>query len=356
MWFLLLGCTATAPRDRIDPSFIHVDLVEPTTSGSAEAPLPFSATGRGFALTVTTFDVDGEPYPFNGELALDVRPGRLADVTRATTTDGVWSGTVTVEAAFGPARIWARDEDVTDDRKPSWSAGVSPALNFAFPTIPEMQATDNHETNQLEGEFAELQIAERQVAVTATDAAGFWVSDLGAAPGNYAGLYVYTFSKPPEEIVVGARLSSLNGQNSEYLASTQLNFPTLGVEEGVTLTPPAAVLLDGDTACDDNAMEKLEGSRVRAELPVVPASFTPDSDTEAFTDFVEYGQWPLTVGSCELYVESGGTVPDYYPPDHAGETLSHVEGMLKEVYGKWIFLVLNPEDIGAAVAARKGTP
>jgi hypothetical protein len=62
------------------------------------------------------------------------------------------------------------------------------------------------------------------------------------------------------------------------------------------------------------------------------------------------------VGSCELYVESGGTVPDYYPPDHAGETLSHIEGMLKEVYGKWIFLVLDPEDIGAAVAARKASP
>jgi hypothetical protein len=30
--------------------------------------------------------------------------------------------------------------------------------------------------------------------------------------------------------------------------------------------------------------------------------------------------------------------------------------MLKEVYGKWIFLVLDPEDIGAAVAARKASP
>lgn len=354
MLLLLLACTASAPRERIDPSFIHVDLVEPTTAGSVEAPLSFSATGRSFAITVTTFDVNGEQYPFNGELTLDVRPGRLADVTRATAVDGTWTGTVTVEAAFGPARIWARDEDVTDDRKPSWSAGVSPALQFEFPTIPEMQATDNHETNQLEGEFAELRLADRQVVVTATDAAGFWVSDLGAAPGNYAGLYVYTFSKPPDEIVVGAHLTSLNGQDSEYLASTQLNFPTLTVESGVTLTPPTAVLLDGDTACDDNAMEKLEGSRVRADLPAVPATFTPDST--AFADFVEYGQWPLTVGTCELYVESGATVPDYYPPDHAGETLSHVEGMLKEVYGKWIFLVLDPDDIGAAVAARKGTP
>ncbi len=354
MLLFLLACAAPAERTRVDPSFIHVDLVDPTTAASAEAPIPFSAGGHTFAVTVTTYDVDGKPFPFDGQLSLDVRPGRLTDPVRVTAVEGAWTGTVTVEAAFGPARVWAKDEDVTDDRAPSWSAGVSPALHFQFPTIPEMQATDNHETNQLEGEFAELRLVDQRVVVTETDAAGFWVSDLGAAPGNYAGLYVYTFSKPPEEIVVGAQLTSLNGQNSEYLAATQLNFPTLTVLPDVVLTPPAAVLLDETTACDDNAMEMLEGSLVRAELPGIPASFTADST--AFVDYLEYGQWPLNVGACELYVESGATVPDYYPPDHAGETLSHVEGMLKEVYGKWIFLILDPDDIGAAVAARKATP
>jgi hypothetical protein len=354
MLLLLTGCDVSAPRERVEPSFIHVDLLDASTAGSPDAPLAFSASERSFGIVVTTYDVTGKSYPFNGELSLDVRPGRLTDPTRVAVVDGTWSGTVGVEAAFGPARVWARDEDVTDDRPPSWSAGVSPALHFQFPTIPEMQATDNHETNQLEGEFAELRLSDRQVVVTATDAAGFWVSDLGAAPGNYAGLYIYTFSKPADEIVVGAHLTSLNGQDSEYLASTQLNFPTLLVAEGETLTPPAAVLLDSATACDNDAMEKLEGSRVRAEGPVIPATFTTDS--EAFEDYASYGQWPLNVGSCELYVESGATVPDYYPPDHAGETLSHVEGMVKEVYGKWIFLVLDPLDIGDAVSARKGTP
>ncbi len=354
MLFYLLACAAPSERIRIDPSFIHVDLTEPTAAGTTDAPLPFAATGQSFAIEVSTYDVTGAAWPFTGELTLDVRPGRLTSDSRIAVVDGKWAGTATVEAAFGPARVWAKDEDVTDGRSPSWAAGVSPALNFQFPTIPEMQATDNHETNQLEGEFAELRLSDQQVVVTGTDAAGFWVSDLGAAPGNYAGLYVYTFSKPAEEVVVGARLTSLNGQNSEYLASTQLNFPTLTVETGVALTPPAAVVLDEATACDNDAMEKLEGSRVRAELPAIPATFTADSD--AFVDYVEYGQWPLTVGSCELYVESGATVPDYYPPDHAGETLAHVEGMMKEVYGKWIFLVLDPNDIGAAVAARKGTP
>jgi hypothetical protein len=352
MLITLLACGTEASRERVEPSFIHVDLVDTAVVGTPEAPLPFSSEGHAFGVTITTLDVHGDRYPFDGQLTLDVRPGRLTDPARVSLAGGEWTGTVTVEAAFGPARIWAKDEDVTDNRTPSWTAGVSPPLYFRFPTIPEMQATDNHETNQLEGEFAELELTDRRVVVAGTDAAGFWVSDLGAAPGNYSGLYVYTFSKPPEEVVVGAHLLLLNGQDSEYLASTQLNFPTLKVEAGTTLTPPAAVVLDDATACDDDAMEKLEGSRVRAELPSIPATFTPDSD--AFADYVEYGQWPLTFGSCELYVESGSTVPDYYPPDHAGETLSHVEGMLKEVYGKWIFLVLDSADIGAAVAARKG--
>lgn len=353
MLLLLLACT-TATRDRVEPSFIHVNLADISTAGTAEAPLPFSSAPRSVAISVTTYDVEGEAYPFNGELALKVRPGRLTDPTRVQVVDGAWSGSVTIEAGFGPTRIWATDEDVTDDRMPSWSAGVSEPLTFALPTIPEMQATDNHETNQLAGEFAELRLSDQQVVVTGLDPAGFYVSDLGAAPGNYAGLYIYYFSKPPDDIVVGAQLTALNGQDSEYLASTQLNFPTYAVNPGVTLSAPAGYVLDEATACDDNAMEKLEGSRVRAESALIPATFTADS--ESFADFLDYGQWPVQIGACTVYAESGGTVPDYYPPDHAGETLSFVEGMLKEVYGMWIFTVLDAADIGAGTRSREGSP
>ncbi len=351
---LLAACGDLPERVRVEPTFIHVDLAADAVVGTEAAPLAFSPAAQAFTLTVSTYDVQGEAYDFDGELSLDVRPGRLGDVTRIDVADGVWTGAVAVEAGFGPTRIWATDEDVTDGRTPSWSAGVSGAIWFERPTIPEMQTTDNHETNQLDGEFAELRLADREVVVTGTNAAGFWVSDLGTAPGGFSGLYVYTFQKPPEEIVLGARLDELNGQNSEYLAATQLNFPTLHVVDGASLTPPAAVVLTESTACDDNAMEALEGSRVRAESAVVPDTFTADS--EAYADYLEYGQWPLTLGACTLYAESGATVPDYFPPDHAGETLSHVEGMLKEVYGKWIFTILDASDIGAGTRSPKGQP
>ncbi len=350
---LLLACTSVE-RNRVEPSFVHVDLATDVALGTEAAPLPFSADASLFNATITTWDVNGEAYPFTGEMSLSVRPGRVSDPARVSVVDGAWTGAVGVEAGFGPTRIWATEEDVTDGRTPSWSAGVSGPIWFARPTVPEMQTTDNHESNQLEGEFAELRLSDREVVVSATDPAGFYVSDLGAAPGNYSGLYIYTFQKPPDEIVVGARLDELNGQNSEYLAATQLNFPTLHVVEGQTLSPPAPPVLTEAMACDNNAMEAYEGSRVRVEGALIPSTFTPDS--AAFADYVAYGQWPLEVGACTIYAESTSTVPDYYPPDHAGETLSHVEGMLKEVYGKWIFIVLDEADIGAGTRSRKGSP
>lgn len=351
---LLTACSVTAERARVEPSFIHVDLAEDALVGSRTEPLAFSAEPRTYTVTISTWDVAGNAYDFDGQLALDVRPGRVTDPSRVTLVDGAWTGPVSIEAGFGPTRVWATDEDVTDGRTPSWSAGVSGPIWNQFPTIPEMQGTDNHETNQLDGEFAELRIEDRRVVVTGTNAAGFWASDLDATDGAFAGVYVYTFSKPPDDIVVGARLAQLNGQDSEYLASTQLNWPTLSVVPDETLTPPAAVTLTETVACDDNAMEQLEGSRVRAESAVIPDTFTTDS--EAYADYVEYGQWPLTLGACTLYVESSATVPDYFPPDHAGETLTHVEGFLKEVYGKWIFVVLDAADIGAGTRSRKGSP
>jgi hypothetical protein len=330
----------------VEPTFIEVHLSDPAVAGTAAAPLPFSAEAQSFAVTVSTLDVHGDPYPLDATLALDVRPGRISGESSINLSKGVWSGDLAIEAGFGPTRIWAKDADDSGERAPSWAAGVSEAIWYQKPTIAQMQSSSDHETNQLEGEFAELLLADRQVAVTALDAAGFWASDVLDAPGNYSGLYIYTFQKPPDEVVVGAQLSLLGGQDSEYLASTQLSYPTVEVAVGVSLTPPEAVELSATACADDNEMEKLEGSKVRAINPTLPASFTVDSDE--YADFVDYGQWPITLGSCTLYAESGSTVPDWYPPDHAGQTLDHVEGMIKEVYGKWIFTILDADGIGAA--------
>lgn len=340
-----LACSVGSSGTRVEPTFLDVKLGDIET-GTAEAPLAFSAAGISVPLSVSALDVRGEPFAHTGPLVVTVRPGRITGTPSIDMVDGVWSGTLTIAAPFGPTRIWASDEDTTDGRTAAWSSGVSGEITYALPTLSEMQTTTDHETNNLAGEYAEVRVEDRQAVVTALDAAGFWVTDIADPPASFASLYVYTFSKPPDEVVPGARLSSLTGINQEYLASTQFSFPTLTVAPDETFAVPGAAVLDAGTACDDLSMEALEASRVRAENATIPTTFLPDSD--AFADFLAYGQWPIEIGACTVYVESGTTVPSWYPPDHAGESIAYVEGMLKEVYGKWILVVLDAEGIAGA--------
>jgi hypothetical protein len=339
---VLAACSAIATRDRVEPSFVSVKLgaFDP---GTAEAPLPFSSAGTSVPLTVETLDVGGARYAHSGPLSVSVRPGIVVDPPSVDIVDGAWSGVVTVKNTFGPARIWFSEEDTTDGRLASFAVGVTDALHFQFPTIAELQAHPDHETNHLDREYAEIRVDDREVVVTARDAAGFWAADLADAGAGYSGIFVYTFQEPDDALVVGAKLTRLDGIDQEYLASTQLSFPTVQTD-GTILDVPAAVLIDGTTACDDDAMEKREATRVRVEGVTIPATFVPGS--AEYSDYESYGQWPIAVGSCTMYAESASTVPDFHPTEHVGATLAHVEGMLKEVYGKWILVVLESTAIG----------
>jgi hypothetical protein len=87
----------------------------------------------------------------------------------------------------------------------------------------------------------------------------------------------------------------------------------------------------------------MEASRVRVSAGSIPTDFAEGS--EDYADFETYGQWPLQLGACKVYVESGSTAPDFWAPDHVGETLPSVEGMLKQIYDKWILVVVSAEDI-----------
>lgn len=339
---LLPACTPPA-RVRIEPSFVDVTITSGEL-GTEEDPVAFDADPVSYGITVTTSDVNGAAYSFDGDLTIQVRPGKLSQDDVISLVDGTWSGTVQFEDGFGPTRIWATDEGdrgTESTRIPGFAAGVSEAIHFDFPTIAEMQATDDHETNQLEGEFAELRVADREVVIIARDAAGFWAQDVADEPGSGSSLYVYTFSRPDDSLAIGAQLSMLNGIDQEYLASTQFSYPTTGVT-GATLDVPEAFELTG---CEDADMELLEGGRVSVTSGQIPSTFTEDS--EDYVDYLEYGQWPLSYGSCTVYVESGSTAPDFFPTEHVGETVAYTTGMVKEIYGKWIIVVVDEADIVA---------
>ncbi len=343
---LLLACVTPTPRERIEPAFIEVTL-DGVAAGSREAPLPFTTTPIDIPVRIRTLGVDGAPYAFEGDLKPKVRPGILESEPWISVTGGEWSGTVSIRNSFGPTRVWFTDEGDKDEdsgRTASWGAGVTEELWFASPTIGEVQTTDDIETNQLAGEFATLRVADRQVVVTAREAAGMWVTDIADAPGTYNSLYVYTFSRPDEAFSVGTRITLLTGINQEYLASTQLSFPSLE-SDGTTLAVPEAFEL---TDCDDNAMEGLEGTRVRVTDGEIASSFVEGS--EDYADFLSFGQWPLTFGSCTVYVESGVTAPDFAPTERAGQVVPRVEGMVKQIFDKWVLVVVDAADIDAGTA------
>jgi len=333
---LLAGCSPSSGQVRIEPTVIQVQLSG--DPGTADAPLPFSSAPATWQIEVQTLDKNGDPYAFTGDLSLRVRPGSLDQGQWITVADGHWQGDVSFHSAFGPTRIWVSDEgdkNADSGRAASYATGVADEIVYALPTISEMQTIADHETNQLAGEFAELRIADRQVVVSEVGTAGFWVTDLADPPGSYNNLFVYSFSKP-DGLAAGDRLSVLNGGTQEYLATTQINFPYYETVAGETLPVPDPIEIPPTSACSNDLMEALESSRVVARDLTIPADFTEGSID--YDDYLAYGQWPVDfqAGGCRIYVDNTGADDGFYPPDHAGEALSEVQGVLTEVWGKWI--------------------
>lgn len=358
MILLLAACSSSPTVVRTEPTFLTVTL-DTTSVGSDEAPLPFSAETATFAMSVQALDRHGEPVDVNGDLKVSVRPGRLDSSGWVDLVGGQWSGDVSFHSAFGPARVWFTDNGDTttgSERDATWTTGVSEPITYAHPTISEMQRHDDPETNQLDKEFAPLRVEDRQVIVAVVGTDGFWATDIMDEPGSYNSLFVYTFNKPDDEVVEGARLTLLTGNSQEYLASTQLSFPNVAVAEGESYAVPDPIEITSAASCDDNLMEGLEASLVTATNPTIPSSFTPDS--EDYLDFIEYGQWPLTIdGGCTLYVSSDVVeTSDFYAPDHAGETLDQVTGLVTQIYDKWVLTARNAGDVGGFEDERRRRP
>lgn len=345
MLLALLACTPKQiDADRVEPTFIYVTVLSEGL-GDIDNPLPFSTEAAPLSVRVETLDVDGDPHPFNGDLSVKVRPGILEQEQWITVTDGVFEGDILLRNGFGPTRVWFSDEgdkDSTTGREPSFATGVTdPPLYYALPTLAEMNEIEDIESNQLAGEFAEIRTADRDVRVTAVGVNGYWITDMDDEPGSYNNLFVYTFSKPTDETVVGARVTLLTGSNQEYLGSTQLSFPTYEIGEDELVEVPEPVLISASNCADLASLEGLESAIVRVENVSVPDNFT--GSDEDYLDYVEYGQWPI--GDC-LYVDNNVTIPDFVPT--AGQDLAYVQGVLNQVFDKWILLPRDADDLSAA--------
>ncbi len=351
---LLTSCADPAERVRPEPTFIRVELTA-GEAGSEDTPLPFSSEPQSRTVRVTTENQDGDPYPFTGELTVNVRTGRLEmDTDLVTLTDGVWEGDVTFAAAFGPARIWFSDEGDrpgTTDREPTYATGVSEPLWFHLPTLAEINIIEDGTTNQLAGEFAELRTADRDVRVTAVGTNGYWVTDLDDGVAAHNSLFVYTFSAPDPWVEVGQRIDLLTGSDQDYLGTTQLSFPHYTVAEDEPVAAPASSLLSEALCGQDDTLEAYESAAVRLEDVWIPSTFTAGSLD--YEDYIDYGQWPVAFGQggsgCVFYVDSTIAVPSFDPRDHVGVALTSVDGMLFQVFDKWILLIRGVEDLPVAL-------
>ena len=123
--FALFGCTTTVTSTLTDKMyFLEVSLVDAEESDS---PMAFSAEPIDRSLSIRTLDGNGDPFPYNGDLKVSVRPGRLASdqdpwisVENGEIVEG--DETIRFQAAFGPTRIWLSDEgdkDQTSERVPT---------------------------------------------------------------------------------------------------------------------------------------------------------------------------------------------------------------------------------------------
>ena len=344
MLFLLAACGTKSTADRVEPTFIYVTVLADDL-GSVDEPLPFSSETMTLPVKVETLDSDAEPYPFTGDLSVNVRPGRLDQQKWVSVTDGVWEGDIAFGNGFGPTRVWFSDEgdkDASTGRTPTYATGVSdPPLWYEFPTLGELNEIDDVESNQLFGEFTEIRAVDRDIRVTAVGVNGYWVTYMADDPGSYNNLFVYTFSRPDDEIVLGARITLLNGANQEYLGTTQLSFPSYEVSDDALADVPEPVVISASDCADLQKLEGLESGLVRLEDVSVPDSFKQgDQDYE---DYLEYGQWPIS--DC-LYVDSSGPIPDFTPT--AGQDIPYVQGMLNQVFDMYVILPRDASDLAPA--------
>ena len=361
------GCSRTVHVDANVLSFLQVSIVDGDTA-SEESPHAYSNDAITVTLKVEALDRNADPAPFRGTIGVKTQPGTLESDDEVELVEGIWQGDVTLRYPFGPTRVWFTDEEGDGEgREPTFVTGVSDALWYQLPTIAQVQATDDHEENNLKGEYTTIRAVDRRVIVLAVGQSGMWVTDLDDPPGDYNSMFIYTYNKPEystpegdvadEDIIYaepGQRLASLGGGNQEYLATTQLSFPQYDFYEGEILEVPDPIELEPDDLCSDDIMERLEGGLVRAEDLTIP-----DFDYGPESDFYSYGQWPVEFesGGCTFYAESSAQVPGFHPSDHIGESLPFIQGLVTEVWGKWIILPRDGDDIAIySESARSAKP
>ena len=339
------GCRELLERpDAGKPMSFEVTLRSGVT-GTAAQPLPFEGP-KALRLDVAALGHDGQPLRWSGNVHLDVQPvGRLASGTPRwiTVVDGRANDVeVALEVLHGKVHVWV--EDLGDAEEfGSYATGLSSTVFVANPTIRNLQETQNHRTNPLEGDFVEIDVESRDVLVTAVTNDGFYVTD--KTDIAWGSVFVFTHSRPGRLQALD-RIVQLSGTSEEFFGFTELAFPSWkveGVSEPIDPVPIVAEMLE-----DDLVMEQYESGLVEVrDVTVCPPG----------EDFRRFGQWRVLLdpaGNCDarggsIVVVSAFTVDWFDPSEHAGSTLLHVTGNLRFHAGPgWMIRPRDENDLSLA--------
>lgn len=324
----LAGCSGGTTSADLGPSTFAVAVTAVNGSPdlpTAEMPLP---ANRGETIETWDFTVEarsptGEPEPFDGFVRLDVRPGAIFAVSgegaagrNIKLTDGKASGSITLTAVYGPARLWAEDlgyhpvtpgsgekpacsnaadddgdglfdfpadpgcafADDDDEGGGTFAAGVSPPVQYALPKVSDVRGTGSATPYPYEAIEVNTSAPQR-VIVTRVASDGFYVTDVNATEMStgYNSLFAFSFNTPPGMRVCDV-LTYLSGTANDFFGFTELSFPSFKVSfplEGQACEVPEPTVIEPTTIADPVAMQKLQSSLVRVQGFHIAKNFGP---------------------------------------------------------------------------------
>lgn len=342
------SCEKKLTYDKPGPFTFVVEITDGDV-GSEEDPVPFSHDPVEYTLRATAMDKDGNvDTSFNGTVHLRIQPRGEFPPTQEDefqAVDGIAEGMVVgIRDLHSTATIWVEDLG-TDEAPGSYATGLSPVLTARNPTLRNIQEVDEnaYATSALRGEFVEVDLEGRVGVVTGVQNDGFYMTDVSEDGFMYSSMYVYSHNHP--DVLPGDQIVQLNGTVDEFYGFTELSYPSWRVSG--TTDVPEPVQITSALVDDNDAMERYESGFVE----VTGVTVCPAGD-----DFNTYGQWAVVIdpsASCsgdtgKINVVSTYTIPDFYPPDHAGEVLPSVKGNLRYHAGadpSWIIYTRFDGDI-----------
>jgi hypothetical protein len=311
--FVVLGtltaCSGGAAPPDLGPSTFEVTITAVngnTDLPTAEMPLP---ANRGDVVETWDFTIEarsstGELEPFDGVVRLSARPGTIYAVTgegalgrNIQLAGGKAVGQAQITAVYGPSRLWVEDigytpfTDPDPDKKPAcsngadddgdkaidfpsdpgcafaddddegggtFSAGVSPPVQYALPKVSDVRGTGSGTPYPFEA--IEVNTGDPQrVVVTRVASDGFYVTDVNPteAANGYNSVFAFNFNTPPGMRVCD-RLTYFSGTANDFFGFTEMNFPSYEVSfplegEKCEVPEPAVILTDQPADCQSDA-------------------------------------------------------------------------------------------------------